>query len=63
MGRDAGPDHRRDDRDPVEGTWETIGSRLRQRYEGLLDRVTLYWPFVPGERDDAWRRLVRCWRM
>jgi len=46
----------------VEGTWEELGPRLRQRYQGLLDRVTLYLPFVPGERDEAWRRLVHTWR-
>jgi hypothetical protein len=26
---------------------------------GLADRLALYLPFVPGERDDFWRRLVK----
>src|SRR5574337_1569464 len=26
----------------VTGTWETIGARIRERYEGLLDRTALY---------------------
>ncbi len=40
------------------GTWETIGARLRARYDGLLDRVSFYRPYVPGVEDDRWRRLA-----
>ncbi|MBZ5567917.1 MAG: TIGR03617 family F420-dependent LLM class oxidoreductase [Acidobacteriia bacterium] len=29
----------------VTGTWDTIGSQLRERYAGLLDRVALYTPY------------------
>jgi probable F420-dependent oxidoreductase len=32
---------------------------IAERYAGLADRLTLYLPFVPGERDDFWRRLVK----
>jgi probable F420-dependent oxidoreductase len=42
----------------VSGPLERLAEPLRQRYAGLLDRVTLYRPFVPGEADDAWRRLA-----
>jgi probable F420-dependent oxidoreductase len=42
----------------VEATPDEIGAALRERYEGLLDRVALYLPFVPGERDDFWRTVV-----
>ncbi len=31
---------------------------LRERYNGITDRITLYMPFVPGERDAFWRGLV-----
>ena len=31
---------------------------LRQRYDGVLDRVFSYMPFVPGQLDDAWREIV-----
>jgi probable F420-dependent oxidoreductase len=39
----------------VQGTWDEIGPRIHKRYDGLLDRVTLYLPFVPGEQDENWR--------
>jgi probable F420-dependent oxidoreductase len=35
-----------------------LARALRQRYEGLTDRLTLYLPFRPGERDPFWRSLV-----
>jgi probable F420-dependent oxidoreductase len=41
----------------LRGSYEEIGHALRARYDGLLDRVASYWPFMPAERD-GWRRLV-----
>ena len=35
-----------------------LAGALRARYAGLLDRLMLYRPYVPGEDDDGWRRLV-----
>ena len=35
-----------------------LAQRLYARYRGLADRLSLYLPFMPGERDDFWRRLV-----
>lgn len=32
---------------------------LSDRYSGLVDRLGLYLPFVPGERDGFWRHLLR----
>jgi probable F420-dependent oxidoreductase len=29
----------------VSGTWEDLGRRLKERYDGLLDRVALYQPY------------------
>jgi probable F420-dependent oxidoreductase len=29
-----------------------------ERYAGLADRLVLYRPFVPGERDGFWKRLI-----
>jgi probable F420-dependent oxidoreductase len=34
---------------------DQLGSALRARYAGVLDRVACYMPFVPGEWDDVWR--------
>lgn len=42
----------------VEAPPEKLGAVIRERFDGLLDRVTLYTPFVPGEDDDFWRGLV-----
>ena len=42
----------------VEAAPDEIGPALKERYEGLIDRVALYLPFVPGERDDFWRAVV-----
>ena len=35
-----------------------LAPELRQRYEDLADRLTIYTPFVPGERDAWWRELI-----
>ncbi len=32
---------------------------LKKRYHGIADRLTLYTPFVPGERDAWWRELAK----
>jgi hypothetical protein len=37
---------------------EELGARLKERYAGLVDRIGLYLPFVPGERDAFWIDLV-----
>jgi len=37
---------------------EGIADGLKARYRGLADRLTLYLPFIPGDRDDFWRQLV-----
>jgi probable F420-dependent oxidoreductase len=42
----------------VEAAPDEIGPALRERYEGLIDRVALYIPFVSGERDSFWRTVV-----
>ena len=44
------------------GTWDDIGPAIRARYGDLLQRATLYIPFVPGENDDGWRRLLASMR-
>ena len=34
-------------------------SALAGKYTGLADRLTVYNPFIPGERDKFWKRLVQ----
>lgn len=42
----------------VEAEPEALGLALRDRFDGLLDRVALYIPFVPGQMDPFWRKLI-----
>jgi probable F420-dependent oxidoreductase len=42
----------------IEADPADVGQALRERYDGLLDRVGLYLPFVPGQMDDFWRKLA-----
>jgi probable F420-dependent oxidoreductase len=42
----------------IEAAPDDIGSALKERYTGLINRVTLYIPFVPGERDEFWQTVV-----
>jgi probable F420-dependent oxidoreductase len=37
---------------------EELPGALKARYKGLADRLTLYTPFIPGERDGFWKRLI-----
>src|SRR5688572_2542603 len=34
---------------------DKLADELKKRYDGIADRLTLYTPFVPGERDERWR--------
>ncbi|MCS6840577.1 MAG: TIGR03617 family F420-dependent LLM class oxidoreductase [Roseiflexus sp.] len=38
---------------------DRIGKALRERYNGVLDRVGSYLPYTPGPLDDVWRQAVR----
>ena len=37
---------------------EKLADDLKKRYDGIADRITLYTPFVPGEKDEWWKRLA-----
>jgi probable F420-dependent oxidoreductase len=36
-----------------------LADGLKKRYDGIADRLTLYIPFVPGEKDAWWRELAK----
>lgn len=36
-----------------------LPAALMQRYRGVVDRLGLYIPFVPGERDEFWKNLLQ----
>ena len=40
-------------------TQEKLAEGLKKRYDGIADRLTLYTPFVPGEKDKWWLGLVK----
>ncbi len=35
-----------------------LAGALKERYNGIADRLTLYQPFIPGERDAFWKTLA-----
>jgi probable F420-dependent oxidoreductase len=42
----------------VRGSWAELPGKVLQKYSGLLDRVSYYFPFRPGENDDGWRATI-----
>ncbi|HXW92995.1 MAG TPA: hypothetical protein VEK33_20765, partial [Terriglobales bacterium] len=46
----------------VTGTYENIGRKLRERYDGLLDRISLYQPYEVSAEDSRLAALVRAVR-
>jgi probable F420-dependent oxidoreductase len=43
----------------IAGPLKDLAAPLKTRYAGLLDRVALYRPFVPGEDDAGWTALAQ----
>jgi len=41
---------------------DKLADELKKRYTGIADRLTLYIPFVPGERDEWWKGLTEKFR-
>jgi hypothetical protein len=39
-----------------------LPGKIMARYEGLLNRVMYYLPFVPGEMDDQWRKAIEAFK-
>jgi probable F420-dependent oxidoreductase len=37
---------------------DKLADELKKRYDDIADRLTLYNPFVPGEKDEWWKRLA-----
>lgn len=46
----------------VTGTYENVGRKLRERYDGLLDRISLYQPYEVSAEDSRLAALVRAVR-
>jgi len=43
----------------VVGQPAEVPELLKQKYAGRLERLGLYMPFIPGERDEFWRTLIQ----
>lgn len=46
----------------VSAPFDQLGAALRERYAGVLDRVSAYMPYVPGELDTVWRMVAAALR-
>lgn len=46
----------------VISTPDDLAKAIKTRYEGLLDRVTLYTPFEPGQDEGKWVELVKAFK-
>jgi len=46
------------DRFALRGTWADLPEKVLKKYDGLLDRVSYYFPVVPGENEAGWRATV-----
>ena len=42
----------------VTGTWAELPAIIQQKYGSLLDRVSYYLPFIPGENEAGWRASI-----
>ncbi|MCL4294985.1 MAG: TIGR03617 family F420-dependent LLM class oxidoreductase [Anaerolineae bacterium] len=40
------------------GSWAKLPSLVKAKYSGLLDRVSYYFPFVPGQHDEGWQATL-----
>ncbi|HXZ87163.1 MAG TPA: TIGR03617 family F420-dependent LLM class oxidoreductase [Candidatus Binataceae bacterium] len=43
----------------VTGTYDNIADRIKERYDGLLDRVAFYVPYKAAFDDAIWRKLCK----
>jgi probable F420-dependent oxidoreductase len=43
----------------VRGDFDEIADRVREKYEGVVDRIGLYLPVVGGEQEEQWGEVVR----
>lgn len=46
------------DRLALRGGWAELPGKVLKKYAGLLDRVSYYFPIVPGENEQGWRATL-----
>ncbi len=42
----------------VTGAWAELPAIIHQKYGGLLDRVSYYLPFIPGQNEAGWQATI-----
>jgi probable F420-dependent oxidoreductase len=42
----------------VRGSWAELPDKVQKKYDGLLDRVGYYLPYVPGQNEYGWRVTI-----
>ena len=42
----------------LRGSWADLPAKVLEKYDGLLDRVSYYFPLVPGQNEEGWRATV-----
>jgi probable F420-dependent oxidoreductase len=42
----------------IQANEDRLAGAIRERYDSLADRITLYLPFVPGSMDGLWKKLI-----
>lgn len=43
----------------VSGTYDELPHKVKERYDGLLDRVAYYMPYIPGENETLWEESLK----
>jgi probable F420-dependent oxidoreductase len=43
----------------IRGSFEDVAKRVREKYEGVVDRIGLYLPVVGGEHEKEWEAVIR----
>jgi probable F420-dependent oxidoreductase len=46
------------DRFALRGSWAELPKKISAKYDGLLDRVSYYFPLVVGENEAGWRATI-----
>ncbi len=46
----------------VRGAWAALPALLNHKYDGLLDRLSYYFPFQPGENEAGWQASLEGFR-
>jgi probable F420-dependent oxidoreductase len=46
----------------VRASFAELPGKIRKRYNGLLDRVSYYFGFTPGENNEGWRQTIAAFK-